>query len=93
MTIIDIGMFGNDHHHNFKTLASFLVVVFAFALFAVLYQYGMSIINQDNVTLLILLIGSLFALLLALVYFINKPNPHTGSKKSSKSAKKKKTRK
>lgn len=80
-------MFGNDHHYNFKTLASFLVVVFAFALFAVFYKNGMSIVTQDNINSLILLIGALFACLLALVYFINKPNPHASAKKSSKKKK------
>jgi ATP/ADP translocase len=85
VTIIDRDMFGNDHHHSMKTLASFLVVVFAFALFAVLYGNASEIITPENITYLMLLVGVLFAFLLGLVYFINQPNPHAAkAKKSSK---------
>ena len=82
-----------DAHHTAKNLISLLIVVLAFGMFLVFYNYGDKILLDGNVNLLLTLAVLGAGLLLGLLYLVNQTHPQkTVAHHPAKKAKAKKKR-
>ena len=81
-----------DHHHNAKTVTSFLIFAVAVLIFIVFYANYDSIL-QTNFQLFMTLAVVGAGLLIGLLYLVNKPHQSTKTVKAGTKSKSKKKKK